>query len=89
MKRWGWTLDEAVVLLFFFVVFWLTWAGVKAQIATYKSEGYLPPVISVAATTPDSARICVERERGLTDCRTVGELRRWVRERAGMEKYVK
>lgn len=85
----GWTLDEAVVLLFFFVVFWLAWAGAQAQIATYKSEGYLPPVISVAVTTPDSARICAEREQGLTDCRSVGELRKWLRERVAMEKYLK
>lgn len=59
------------------------------QIATYKSDGYLPPVIAVALSTPDAARICAEREQGLTDCRTVGELRKWLRERAGIEKFVK
>ena len=89
MKLLGWTLDEAVVILFFAVVVWLAWAGAQAQIATFKQDGYLPPVISVSVTTPDTTRICAERERGLTDCRTVGELRKWLRERVGMEKYLK
>lgn len=50
------------------------------DIALYKRDSFLPDVVVVKRTLPDSAQICAERD-GLMDCRSIGDLRRWLQER--------
>ena len=57
-----------------------------AQSVQYKAaQGYQPGTVIIAATVPDANRVCLEPPGGgLLDCaKTVGELRKWARERAG------
>lgn len=53
----------------------------------YPQESYMPPVLILKAKTPEIVRICVEQPGPMrtlkTDCRTVGEVRKWMQERSG------
>ena len=54
----------------------------SAQVLTRKAEGYLPQVTLIKANVPDGAQVCAEVEgTDRVDCRSVGELRKWLRER--------
>ncbi|MBU1457054.1 MAG: hypothetical protein KKD01_20255 [Proteobacteria bacterium] len=55
-----------------------------AQAVQYKAaSGYLPDVVTISKHVPDAGRICVEPTDGaIMNCRTIGELRKWARERA-------
>lgn len=41
-------------------------------------SGWQPPAIIIQPSTPDSVRLCLEREQGLTACRSVEEFKIWV-----------
>jgi hypothetical protein len=45
-------------------------------------DGFLPKTVLIQRDATDDQRICVERPyESLVDCRSVGELRKWIRER--------
>lgn len=53
-----------------------------AQVVTRQAEGYLPQVTLVRANVSDAAQICAEVEgTDRVNCRSIGELRKWLRER--------
>ena len=73
------------------IYFLLGFLGAFASVATYaqavqykRAEGYLPDIITVKRSVPDTGRICIEPpDGGMVNCRLVGDLRKWAQQRAG------
>lgn len=75
-------LKDVHVAVWIFVV-WVVSGLVMAyaqNVSLYKREGAIPEVVNIKASMSDSARICIEIPGGgLAQCRSIGELRKWVK----------
>jgi hypothetical protein len=79
----AWTVLAVLVLVSFCGAVFLVGQTTGPPVELQKAQGYMPPVVLVRLAVPDEARVCVEQPGGALDCRRVGELRKWARERAG------
>jgi len=52
------------------------------NVKSLPASGFLPETVTIRATMPDNGQVCAEpRAGGLVACRSVGEFRKWARER--------
>ena len=52
------------------------------NVKSMPASGFLPETVTIRATMPDDGQVCAEpRSGGLVACRSVGEFRKWARER--------
>lgn len=52
------------------------------NVKSLPASGFLPETVTIRATMPDDGQVCAEpRSGGLVSCRSVGEFRKWARER--------
>lgn len=59
----------------------------KPMIQQFPAQGYSPEVVVIKKDLNDLARVCVERwDSDVPDCRLVGDLRKWARERTRVTK---
>jgi len=76
------TLLTAVGMAVYFYAAFAIGTAEAQNAKLYRAEASVPEVVSIRATMPDSARVCVEPPGGgLVSCRSIGELRKWITER--------
>ena len=51
---------------------------IQSYVKFLQPSGWQPAAVVLMPQTPENIRICLEREQGLTSCRSVEEFKIWV-----------
>jgi hypothetical protein len=86
LQRGAWIVFWTFLILYSLVVGVISAQAPKSQMEYYVNERAVPETFVVRLTVQDTALVCAEPDKGMVTCKSVGEFRKWVRERPVSKK---